>query len=179
MKEELLFFVEIDKRLWGDKVNANPFFASLSVLLAAIGGAMYGGGSVLHDWFDWNLLMNPAALGATILLIWCYNVVESILASENWAPALFRPLLILAMMLLAFFVSIALSVIVLFLVAVVLVIWLFSLFIGMALDNGKAKRAVLEDEYGNRIKGTHHGDSFTSNDGRHFSKNSSGKWEED
>lgn len=165
-------------------MNANPYLASLSILVAALGGVTFGGGRVLYEWFQWDIATNNVAMVAAIVMIWGYNLAESIIASDSWKQALGRSLLILLMLVLAAVVGAVASVIVLCIIAIIaliVIIWFVIQVISIALGNGVSKgKVTLTDEYGNKIKGERHGDTITTSDGRKFDKSlsDSNSWEE-
>ena len=69
MKDLLCFLNSIDERIWGENINTNKYFASISILLIAVLGAAQGGGTTLQSWFGWDAAMPvPPTPGSTPLM---------------------------------------------------------------------------------------------------------------
>ena len=98
----MTFFGALERKIWGDKINANPYFATLSILAVMLAGAVSGGGRLFYEWFGWDMAMNNVAMAALIVWVWGYDVAESIVAAEDWKAALGRSLLLLPVLILAF-----------------------------------------------------------------------------
>ena len=131
MKNKITLFWVLERKIWGDRVNANPYFATLSILAVALAGAISGGGRLFYEWFGWDMAMSNVAMAALIVWVWGYDVAESIVASQGWKPALGRSLLLLPILALAFAVGAVVSVVVI----CVIVVWLVLLFISYALES--------------------------------------------
>lgn len=86
----MTFFGALERKIWGDKINANPYFATLSILAVMLAGAVSGGGRLFYEWFGWDMAMNNVAMAALIVWVWGYDVAESIVAAEDWKAALGR-----------------------------------------------------------------------------------------
>ena len=69
MKEAIAWFYTIDKKLWGDKIETNPYFATLSILFVALVGACSGAGRIFYEWFDWDVATNNVAMAYLFILI--------------------------------------------------------------------------------------------------------------
>lgn len=146
MKEKINWFWVWEKRIWKEKINANPYFATLSISYAALVGACVGGGEIFHEWFGWNTDTSYPALGLLLILVWGCNVAESIIASKGTLMAVWRSLLILLCLALAFAVGFIASVVVIILV----VAWLALMLVGSLLSGSggggsKKKRYTLDD----------------------------------
>lgn len=146
MKNKMTFFGAIERNIWGDKINANPYFATLSIISVLLAGAVSGGGRLFYEWFGWDMVMNNVAMAALIVWIWGYNVAESIVAAEDWKVALGRSLLLLPVLILAFAFGFIASVVVIFLVTAWVVLMLVgALLSGSGGGNSKKKRYSLND----------------------------------
>lgn len=168
----------LDRRIWGGKVEANRYFATLSVLSALVMGACMGGGTVFREWFGWDTAPDAAAMGAALLLVWGWNLAESIVASKTGWIALSRSLLLWLILALAFAFGVVASVVVLFLVAA----WVVLTFIGYALSGsgGRSRGGSggsssdddpsIETSSGRRVSGTFAGDDFHGNDGQTYKR---------
>ena len=64
MKEKITWFWNWEKRIWDDKVEANRYFATLSIMFVAVMGACVGGGRIFHEWINWDTDTNVVAVGA-------------------------------------------------------------------------------------------------------------------
>ena len=177
MKKNILnFFYAIDKRFWGDDIYTNRYLASLSLLFVALLGAMQGGGSILNSWFGWDVEMNILTTIELSILVFGYNLFESIVSAKP-KIAILRSLLILLCFVAAFVLGYVFAAIVLFAVAAIVVLG----FIGAALGGGsKSGRATVTDEYGHETEvkkdmfGTYHdsyGNTYTDNQNGTATKN--------
>lgn len=177
MKKNILnFFYAIDKRFWGDDIYTNRYLASLSLLFVALLGAMQGGGSILNSWFGWDVEMNILTTIELSILVFGYNLFESIVSAKP-KIAILRSLLILLCFVAAFVLGYVFAAVVLFAVAAIVVLG----FIGAALGGGsKSGRATVTDEYGHETEvkkdmfGTYHdsyGNTYTDNQNGTATKN--------
>lgn len=177
MKKNIInFFYAIDKRLWGDEIYTNRYLATLSLLFVALLGAMQGGGSILNSWFGWDVEMNIISTIGLSILVFGYNLFESIVSAKP-KIAILRSLLLLLCFVAAFVLGYVFAAVVLFAVAAIVVIG----FIGAALGGGsKSGRATVTDEYGHETEvkkdmfGTYHdsyGNTYTDNQNGTATKN--------
>lgn len=186
MKTKITWFWTWEKKIWGDKVNANQYFATLSILFAAMLGACVGGGMVFHEGFGWNTDTNLVAIGALLILLWGYNIAESIVASETAMIALWRSLLIMTCILMAFTIGVIASVVVIILVT----IWFVLLLIGSLLSgsghssSGNRSRGASDgvEQYGYDENGSQYtmrdiGGGYARDDnGRRWKNDGGSKW---
>lgn len=183
MKNKITLFQVLERKIWGDRINANPYFATLSILAVALAGAISGGGRLFYEWFGWDLAMNNVAMAAFVVWVWGYDVAESIVAAQGWKPALGRSLLLLTMLILAFTIGAVVSVVVICVVAV----WLVLLFISYALrsSGGRSGGSSSDDDpsielsSGRKVRGTFAGDDFHGSDGQTYKRTGWGStdWE--
>lgn len=160
MKNGLIWFWNLDRRIWGDKLETNRYFATLSVLGAALAGACAGGGQVLGAWFRWDLAVSNVAVIGLSIFIWGLNVAESIIASKGFAIPVWRSLLLLVTLLAATSIGYAGAVVVLFLILIVLVLFVVAGGIG-AMGGGGAsgsssssddeQEEYIYNEYGGKV----------------------------
>ena len=54
MKKYLSLYTALENKIFGDKVSAHPYFASLVILSSALLGVFSIGSSALEDMFDNN-----------------------------------------------------------------------------------------------------------------------------
>ncbi|WP_143029391.1 hypothetical protein [Alistipes timonensis] len=189
MKNKMTFFGAIERNIWGDKINANPYFATLSILAVMLAGAVAGGGRLFYEWFRWDMAMNNVAMAALIVWIWGYNVAESIIAAEDWKVALGRSLLLLPVLILAFVFGAVASVVVICLV----ILWLALMFISYALTSSGGRSGSrsggsssdddpsIELSTGRKVSGTFAGDDFHGSDGKTYKRTGWGSsdWEKE
>lgn len=154
----------IDK-IWGDKVSANNWLLPLSVLAAALTGVVFGGGMVFQSVSNTTLI----GVGGSLIMIWGYNLAESIIASSTPLVALGRSVLTLVTIVAVFVLSCVASVVVLVIIALLLVAFIMLFFASKGLSGGGGKKFTLDN-----------GDEVTKNDGllgddRYYSTTGSGK----
>lgn len=177
MKKNIFnFFYAIDKRFWGDDIYTNRYLASLSLLFVALLGAMQGGGSILNSWFGWDVEMNIISTIGLSILVFGYNLFESIVSAKP-KIAILRSLLILLCFVATFVLGYVFAAVALFAVAAIVILG----FIGAALGGGsKSGRATVTDEYGHETEvkkdmfGTYHdsyGNTYTDNQNGTATKN--------
>lgn len=139
------FFHSIEKNIWGEDINANPCFATISILLATLVAAITTGGNIINSWFDTDLQCSWYITMTILLFIMVLNVLESVLAAENAKVATLRSLLVLACMLGGALVGALTSVviaIILAIAAVVLFLYLLSGAVSGGLSGGSKKGDV-------------------------------------
>ena len=139
------FFHSIEKNIWGEDINANPCFATISILLATLVAAITTGGNIINSWFDTDLQCSWYITMTILLFIMVLNVLESVLAAENAKVATLRSLLVIACMLGGALVGALTSVviaIILAIAAVVLFLYLLSGAVSGGLSGGSKKGDV-------------------------------------
>lgn len=139
------FFHSIEKNIWGEDINANPCFATISILVATLIAAITTGGNIINSWFDTDLQCSWYITMTILLFIMVLNVLESILAAENAKVATLRSLLVIACMLGGALVGALTSVviaIILAIAAVVLFLYLLSGAVSGGLSGGSKKGDV-------------------------------------
>ena len=139
------FFHSIEKNIWGEDINANPCFATISILVATLAAGITTGGNIINSWFDTDLQCSWYITMTILLFIVVLNVLESILAAENAKVATLRSLLVIACMLGGALVGALTSVviaIILAIAAVVLFLYLLSGAVSGGLSGGSKKGDV-------------------------------------
>ena len=99
-----------DILLWKDRIEANPYFATLSVLFIALAGAWAGIGGIA-DWLGWGFGISLQPSIVLLLVVWALNIGESIVAAETLSIASMRALLIGGMLLVAITVGYLFSIV--------------------------------------------------------------------
>lgn len=151
MKDRFTLFHALERKIWGEKIHANPYFATISIFAAALAGALFGGGRLFYEWFDWDVAVGNVAAAAFVVVVWGYDVAESIIACESWKAALGRSALLLPVLVLAFVIGAVVSVVVIVVVVVVLAVWFMALFAGQALKGSGGRssgRSSGPDQFG-------------------------------
>ena len=139
------FFHSVEKNIWGEDINANPCFATISILVATLAAGITTGGNIINSWFDTDLQCSWYITMTILLFIVVLNVLESILAAENAKVATLRSLLVIACMLGGALVGALTSVviaIILAIAAVVLFLYLLSGAVSGGLSGGSKKGDV-------------------------------------
>lgn len=160
----LSYILFIDK-IWGEKVSANNWLLPLSVLAAALSGVVFGGGMIFQSVSNTTLI----GVGGSLIMIWGYNLAESIIASSTPLVAFGRSVLTLVTIVAVFVLSCVASVVVLVIIALLLVAFIMLFFASKGLSGGGGKTFTLDN-----------GDEVTKNDGlfgddRYYSTTGSGK----
>ena len=145
MKKYLVFFYGLEKKIWGDKVDANPYFATVSILFIAVVAALIAGAGML----DFDNIPVSVLLGVTALLL-AGNMYESIIATSSYATAASRFGLWLLAVLATTCLAIVATVV---LIAIVVIYLLFSLIFGMVGGGSSAgKKYSGYDSAGNKVE---------------------------
>ncbi len=110
INEKITLVHLLDKRLWKDRVEANPYFATLSVLFIALAGAWAGIGGIA-EWLGWGFGISLQPSIVLLLVVWALNIGESIVAAETLSVASLRALLIGGMLLIAITVGYLFSIV--------------------------------------------------------------------
>lgn len=177
MKKFLSKIIFIDN-IWGDKVSANNWLLPLSILIVALKGVILGVCIVFNttnNTFgleDYVPTTNNAILIATcssLIILWGYNLAESIIASKTPLVALGRSVLTLVTIVAVFVLSCVASVVVLVIITLLLLALLILVVASKGLLGEGGKKFVLDN-----------GDEVTKNDGlfgdgNYYSTTGSGK----
>ena len=182
--DKLTFFYAIEENIWKDKIEANQFLGTLSILFVAVLGAIAGGGNTLADFFDWDTAPSMLAIVATCVVVWGMNVGESIVASTHWLVALLRSVFMLAVMAAVFGLGYAASVIVIVIVSIILALLFFVFLIKLMLGMMAEKTYTITDDFGHAerdlfgkkitVKGSDMDDTLCGSDGSTYRRNSDG-----
>lgn len=140
----------IDKSIWGDKMNSNRYFASITLLFCTILGAVLGGYSYLDSMIDLNINISFASCLCGLVTLVGLNIAESIMAATDADTAVLRSLLVSLLLVVGFGLGVLSSVIMLVIITIILGIYLLIVFISMLLGGtpstgGRGKKVILED----------------------------------
>lgn len=130
LKDKMTWFYALDERMWGDKIEVNPYFSTVCLMLAGLWGAVvavmvfFSSGSVDKDAI--------ALISEPLLLLWVMTVGESVMSATKVYVGVLRSLLFLLIIPLLFMLGVALSVIVMIAIA----LWLLAMILSGALKGG-------------------------------------------
>lgn len=136
------FFHLLEKNIWGDRINTNVCFGTISILVSTVIAAITTGASIINGWFDTDLQCSWYISMLIVLFIMVLNVQESILAAEDAKVAILRSLLVIGFILLGAIIGAITSVVVAICVAILALIFCISLLsgaIGGATESGNKK----------------------------------------
>lgn len=174
MKGLLTIFWILDRKIWKDKIDTNPYFCTICMLLVALIGAIHGGSSMINNIFNISLDVNPVASLGFCVFMFGLNMYESIIASDNYTTAFGRSMFMLfvtAGLLALGYVSAA---VVIFVVVAIVVLWLLANIISTLVFGGPSK-GTITDSFGRKveIKKNLSGD-YTGDDGHTYTDNHDG-----
>lgn len=124
VKDKITFFYAIEEKLWNERVNANKYLATLSILCVALLGAWHTAGSFLASSLNWHVEMSVFHAIMLVAYLWVLNAAESVLACDNMKTAVLRSLLMLVSIALAYNAGVVFGTIVIIIVCIIL----FALF---------------------------------------------------
>lgn len=146
MRNKLTWFYTLDKKIWGNSIDSNPYLGTLSLMFAALMGAIFGGAEALNGLFEWCTVGNLVQCVSMLVYIWGLNVAESVVASANWKVATLRTLLLLFGLVLMFVIGVVMALLVIGVVIIWLALVVGSSALKVALTpSGNGKKYKLED----------------------------------
>lgn len=146
MKNKITWFYTLDKKFWGDCIDTNPYLGTLSLMFAALMGAIFGGAEALNGLFEWGTVGNIVQCLSLLVYIWVLNATESVIASSNWKVATQRTLLLLLGLVLMYIIGVVMALLVIGVVILWLILVIGSSALKVALaPSGNGKRYKLED----------------------------------
>lgn len=177
-KINLNWFNSIEQKIWGEEVISNPYFATVSIYISALLGALIGGGSMLSDMFDWHLRVSLLGSVGFLWVLWSANVAESVFGCRRPLQIVWRSLLLFLCISLAFIVGAIASMLIIGIIVIVFAVWFFMTVFSMMLGGDRVK---LTDGWGRTVtKGITGmgGDIIHGDDGKDYERGSDGKWHE-
>lgn len=147
VKDKITFFYAIEEKLWNERVNANKYLATLSILCVALLGAWHTAGSFLASSLNWHVEMSVFHAIMLVAYLWVLNAVESVLACDNMKTAVLRSLLMLVSIALAYIAGVVLGTIAIIIVCIVLFV-LFCIFMLQMLGGNKKSSGLLDSLFG-------------------------------
>ncbi len=146
MKKILTWFSSIEHSIFGDKVVSNDYFATISIMVAALSGAFLGGGDFLHEWDIIDSNLNEFATYALLIGLITVNIAESIMASRTVGAGFGRSFILIAAIPLAAAIGYVVAVIVFIIIALYIILIAISVALGgSSSGSGKKKRGILSD----------------------------------
>lgn len=136
------FFHLLEKNIWGNRINTNVCFGTISILVSTVIAAITTGANIINGWFDTDLQCSWYISMLAVLFIMVLNVQESILAAEDAKVAILRSLLVIGFILLGVIIGALTSVVVAICVAILALIFFISLLsgaVGGAMESGNKK----------------------------------------
>ena len=137
IKDKITFFYAIEEKLWDERVNANKYLATLSILCVALLGAWHTAGSFLASSLNWHVEMSVFHAIMLAAYLWVLNAVESVLACKDMKTAVLRSLLILVSIALAYIAGVVLGTIDIIIVYIVLFVLFYIFMLQMLGGNMK------------------------------------------
>lgn len=186
LKDKLNWFAVIDEALWGDTLEVNRYLTSISIMVAAIGGALLGVDSV----FGSEIGRNPVAAVGALILMWGICVAETVMCSRSIKTTILRSLMLLVAFPLVFGFGILASIIVMIVIAIWLILLFASGFLRAGLSSGSGSSSgsghssdnddseVLDFGMGNQVKGksSFDGNTFYGDDGSRYTRTGYDSW---
>jgi|GEM_PF-1178184 len=169
----LSFFHAIDERIWNNKVASNQYYASLSIIIVALIGALVTGGKILNSTFNLNIEASVYSAITIVLIIVGMNIYESIIAANDIKTATLRSLLLFATLIIAFFVGVLASIVIAIIIVIVFAIWLIITILGGTFKGRKKARLKSQDII-DFMSNTDITNGEISDDGLTFYENGSG-----
>lgn len=182
--DKLTFFYTLEEKIWKDKIEANQYLGTISILLVALFGVIAGGGSAISDFLELGTEPSMRPIVATCVIIWGVNMGESIVAASHWAVALMRSLFLLVIMAVAWGLGYVASIAVIVAVSIILVLLFLVLLIKLILGLMTEKTYTVTDSFGNAkrdifgkkvtAKGAEMDSTLRGSDGATYTRNSDG-----
>ena len=182
---KITWFYNWEKRLWGDKIEANRYFATISILFSALLGVIFAGGELIAGVANVNLTTPLVIVFALVAVVYSINVAESIMATTTIGSALGRSALLLLCMTAGLVVGVVATVV----VALIIGLYIVLFFIGGMLGGSSKKSGSSSssntgmyayDENGSQVNLTDEGGGYARDEYGHLWKNAGGsRWTKD
>lgn len=124
IKKIITFTDRIEAKLWHGHIDANRYLFSLSILLAAVIGAVAGASSAIKGSSQGSPAI-PVVTVYLLVMLSLINVAESIIASDSAWRSVVRSLMAIACIFLGYFLGSAVGTAVVYIVVCVIAIMLF------------------------------------------------------
>lgn len=131
LKDKITFFYAIEEKLWDEKVDANKYFATLSILCIALLESWHTTGNFLESTFDWDVEMSVFRAIILLAYLWVINATESVFVCKDLKTAALRSFLILGAFILAYIAGVVLGLIIIAIVCIIMFVLLCYFIIGV------------------------------------------------
>lgn len=167
LNTNLMWFNALEKKFWGDKIESNPYFATVSIMLSLVYGLVLFVAGMISDSTPES--SNIILMAAPTLTLLCGTLVcESIISAHSPSVALLRSLMLLVLVPVAFALGMLLGFVMMCIIALWLLFTIFSIATSSSGSSGK-KKYILDD--GTEVtehKGLLGERTLRSDDGREF-----------
>ena len=140
MKDKMTWFYTIEKKIWGNNIETNPYLGTLSMMFVALMGAIYGGAEVLNGMFEWGTVGDIVQCISVLIYVWVFNAAESVIASANWKVATLRILLLLFGFVLMYVIGVVMAMVVIGIIILWLVLMIGTGVLKGTLSSSSSKR---------------------------------------
>lgn len=176
--KKILWFSNLENKIWGENINTNKYYASLSIFLTALIGALFALSTILQSPIDEDNII------WIILFIFLPNLAESIFATNSIKITILRTLLIGIFTALAAVLGYIGAIVVAIIATLFILLLAFSLFssgIGPSSSSkSRSPRSYAYDENGSEVTLTDEGGGYARDEYGHRWKNAGGtRWTKD
>lgn len=179
IKDMSTWFYAMEKKEDSDTA-ANRYFATLSIMFAAIAGAVIGAGGLLHSWFDWNTELDKTAVYGVLIVVCGVNLTESVLATKTAGKAAMRSFLLVFFMTAAYWLGYAGSIIMLVAGAIDLALMLASGAITEVFKPSEKRDTFTVEGNGQKTELHDEGGGYAKDDsGRYWQNEGGSTWRPD
>ena len=169
-----MWFYNLEKKIWGENVNTNRYYASVSIVFVALVGAICAMGSITSVSIDEDNLPWVA------ILLFLPNLAESIFSTNSIKIAVQRTLLIGAFTALAALVGFVGAIVIAIVATLLLLLMAFSMFTSGSAPKMRSPRMYAYDENGSQVNLTDEGGGYARDEYGHRWKNAGGsRWTKD
>lgn len=191
--KNFLYILEVDKKIWGNNLIAPPLFDALALLFVMVLGAVSAGATILNSILNTSYVIPSAVVWLSVTIVFLYLVGESVFGGRTWQVCLVRPLLMVAEVVVAYFLGYLLSAVIIAIVSIVLAIIVLVLVLkltaavaldgagsssGVSSSGGNAEKEpdyILQDGLMD-IKLYENGSDYKGDDGHFYEKNDDGSF---
>ncbi len=183
---KILWFHKFEKKIWGDNINTNKYYASISLIIAALAGAMVSASEIMNDIINTNINIDEDSIPWVIALIFLPNLAESIFSAKSTKIIILRSLLIAVFTVLAALIGFITSIVVALIASLLIILFAFSIItsgIGGSSSSSRrsrSPRSYAYDENGSEVTLTDEGGGYARDEYGHRWKNAGGtRWTKD
>lgn len=171
---KIMWFYNLEKNIWGDNVNANRYYASVSIVFVALVGAIFAIGNIT------SINIDEDNLPWVVILLFLPNLAESIFSTNSIKIALLRTLLIGVFTALAAVVGFVGAMVIAIVATLLLLLMAFSMFTSGSTPKLRSPRSYAYDENGSQVNLTDEGGGYARDEYGNRWKNAGGsRWIKD